>query len=201
MGLLLVGLLLLVLAAPAGAQGTGFGPVAEGRQGFWIGGGFGQGYTDLSCAICGGTQAGGGPSAGLRMGGTVSRQFLLGGEVTGWRKGGELTQTVLTGTLIGTWYPSVEHGWLVRLGVGYTRYRATEGNEALNAWLPTLQVSGAYEMRVSPTVSLAPFVGVSASALGAMNLEDTRNGGFSAERVADDVRVLVLKAGIGITRH
>ena len=34
-----------------------------------------------------------------------------------------------------------------------------------------------------------------------MNHEVTSNGSFRAERVADDVRLLVLSLGVGITRH
>lgn len=135
------------------------------------------------------------------MGGTLSPRFLLGGELSGWQKGGDVTQTVVSGSLIGTWYPSEAHGWLLKFGVGMSRYRATEESEALNAWLPTMQVSGGYEMRVSPVISIAPFVGIMATAQGAMNHEDTSNGTYRAERVADDVRLLVLSFGIGITRH
>ena len=183
------------------AAGQGFGPVTESRQGVWFGGSLGQGHADLSCGICGGDQATGGISGNLRIGGTLSPRLLLGGELTGWQQNGEIHQTVLVGTLAGTWYPVEEHGWLLKLGLGLSRYRATEESEALNAWLPTLQIGGGYEMRVSPSISIAPFVGIMASAQGAMNHEVTSNGSFRAERVADDVRLLVLSLGVGITRH
>ena len=81
-------LLCLMLAgagvAPVHAQG--FGSAAVSRQGFWYGGGLGRGYTDLACGICGGERENGGISGYLRAGGTLTRSFLLGGELDAWRR-------------------------------------------------------------------------------------------------------------------
>jgi hypothetical protein len=56
-------------------------------------------------------------------------------------------------------------------------------------------------MRVNPRISLVPFINLLISAKGDLLREDTRNGGFTASRVADDLSQLALQVGFGITRH
>lgn len=192
--------MLLGLARPVQAQG--FGPADQSRRGFWYSLGVGQGYTDLACGICGGERENGGLSGYARAGGTVTRAFLLGGEVSAWRRSqGELREHMEAVSAAAFWYPHPAHGWYVKFGLGYAMYRANEGDEHLAAKIFSGGLGTGYEMRVSPVLSIAPFVNLMATPSGNLNREVTEGGGYHADRVADDLKLLVVQFGIGVTRH
>jgi len=194
--------LVLLMIAPA-AQAQGFGPVSTARQGFWFGGGVGQGHTYMSCGICGGDRETGGMSGYFRAGGTVTPRLLVGGELDGWRRrSGEVGEYFASVAAVGYLYPSAAHGWFLRLGVGYGRYRAAEDDEALVTGLPVLQVGTGYEVRVNQVLSIVPFVSLLATPNGNLNREiSSSDGGFRADRVATDLNLYGVSFGIGITRH
>jgi len=193
-------MLALATVTPLAAQG--FGSAAASRQGFWFGGGLGQGYTDLWCGICAGERENGGLSGYLRAGGTLTRSFLLGGELNAWRRSqNDLSEHAEVLTLTGYWYPKPEHGWFVKFGLGATNYRASDGDDHLSARIFAGTAGTGYEMRVSPILSIVPFLNLTATPNGNLNREDTGDGGFSADRVATDLKVFVIQFGIGITRH
>lgn len=200
--LLLCTAMWLLLATRVVAQG--FGTAAQSRQGFWMGAGLGQGYTDLACGICGGERETGGLSGYLRAGGTVSEKLLIGGEFTAWRRSQEDLGELL-GTLSASawWYPKPQHGWYLKLGAGLARFRASESEdeEHLVSQNFALLVGSGYEMRVNPVLSIVPYVNLAATPSGNLNREITRDGGYSASRVASDARLLVIQVGIGVTRH
>lgn len=197
---LLCAMLGLATVAPANAQG--FGSAAASRQGFWYGVGLGQGYTDLWCGICGGERENGGISGYFRAGGTLTRAFLLGGELNAWRRSnGGLNEHLEVLTATGYWYPKPEHGWFVKFGLGMSNYRANDGDDHLSARIFAGTAGTGYEMRVNPFLSIVPFFNVTATPNGNLNRENTGDGGFSADRVATDLNVFVLQFGIGITRH
>lgn len=65
---------------------------SDTREGFWIG--FGLGYGSLGCDGCNDRESG---RAGfLKMGGTLNRQWLLGGEIEFWATGSDQHETTLT---------------------------------------------------------------------------------------------------------
>lgn len=190
------------LLATTSVRAQGFGPAEQSRRGFWVSGGLGQGFTDLSCGICGGDRETGGLSGYVRAGGTVSGKLLVGGELAAWRRSqNDLGETLGALSVNGYWYPKPQHGWYMKLGVGIARYRASEDEEALVSQNFALSLGTGYEMRVNPLLSIVPFLNITATPSGNMNREITNDGGFSASRVADDVRLLVIQVGIGITRH
>lgn len=194
-------LLFLLSLLPHALHGQTWGTPTESRRGFWLGAGLGQGYTDLRCGICGGDREAGGVSGYVRAGGTVTPRFLLGGELSVWRRGGEITEHL--GALAGTalLYPNARHGWFLKLGLGYSRYRASQDDDALVSHVWSAQTGLGYEMRVNPGVSLVPYVTALITPQGNLNREDTRNGGYRAERVATDLNLLSIQFGVGITRH
>ncbi len=196
-------LVLLALAARAGVSvAQGFGPAAESRQGFWVGLGAGQGYTLLRCGICADDREAGGLGGHLRAGGTMSARLLLGGDVGYWRRKEDgILEQATTVAAAGYWYPNPAHGYYLKFGLGYAWYDAGEDDIALTARLLTAVSGAGYEMRVNPRMSLVPFVNLMMTAKGDMLREDTRNGGFTATRVADDLGLLSLQVGFGITRH
>lgn len=102
------------LAAPS-ALAQDRGP--REHRGFWIGFGFGGGW-NVSEGLDGESLAGG--AAFLRMGGTLSQQILIGGEVIGWGReidGADLGRGNATFTVM--YYPSINGGLYVKGGVGF----------------------------------------------------------------------------------
>lgn len=193
--------ILLIAAPPLSSQG--FGPANNARQGFWIGGGLGQGHTMLSCGICGGDdRSGGGLSGSLRAGATLSPRLLLGAEATAWRgRGDPVSERLYSGAASGWYYPSAEHGWFIKFGVGWSQWRASEGEQALTSSLFSLTAGSGYEMRVNPVLSIVPFINLLASPAGNLNRETGSGADYRAERVATDFRLFVFQVGVGLVRH
>lgn len=190
----------LILASPLSAQG--FGPPAASRQGFWVGGGLGQGATWLRCEVCDDERQAGGLTGYARAGATISDRLLLGGDLTYWRRSEDDVLEQATGFAgAAYWYPNERHGYYLKLGLGYTWYRAAEDEIALTSGLVTAVSGAGYEMRVNPRISLVPFVNLLITTKGNLLREDTRDGGFSASRVADDLSQISIQLGFGITRH
>src|SRR6266480_2212950 len=54
------------------------------REGFWIGFGLGYGSANVTCDTCGSGPRTGGVTAFLKLGGTPSRNLLIGGAINGW---------------------------------------------------------------------------------------------------------------------
>ena len=196
----LLGCAMLITTAPLEAQG--FGSAAAARQGFWYGGGLGQGYTDLWCGICAGERENGGISGYARAGGTLTRSFLVGAELNFWRRStGEVSEHAEVLTATGYWYPKPQHGWFVKFGLGMSNYRANEGDDHLASRIFAAVAGTGYEMRVNPVISIVPFLTLTATPNGNLNRENTGDGGFSSERVATDLKVFQIQFGVGITRH
>lgn len=101
----------LAAAAPARAQQQ-----APYREGFWIGVGPGFGSAAISCAQCTDNSRSGSETFVLRMGGTLSRQVLLGGEINAWsRERSDLTESVGDVSFVALWHGEGRgHGHRVR---------------------------------------------------------------------------------------
>src|SRR2546427_12644227 len=73
-----LGGVLLAVAPAARAQ------YPQRREGFWIGFGLGYGSANITCDSCGSGPRTGGVTAFVKLGGTPSRNLLIGGAVNGW---------------------------------------------------------------------------------------------------------------------
>jgi hypothetical protein len=116
--------LALLISATAVAHGQS---KAETRAGFWIG--FGLGYGSLGCDGCNDRAS---ARAGFfKMGGTLNRQWLLGGEIEFWAKDSDQGETTLTYTNFSpvvSWYPTPNSGFFLRGGIGLARVRLQTGD-------------------------------------------------------------------------
>lgn len=112
MSLLVSAALLVGAAAPASAQRTAV------HDGFWISFGFGGGSVFGDDAFDDGSKFGG--AGFLRMGGSVSQQLLLGGELIGWGTDQDNT-SIGRGALMFTtlYYPSPKGGFYVKGSAGF----------------------------------------------------------------------------------
>ncbi len=110
--LLFSAVLLVALAAPAEAQRTAV------HDGFWISFGFGGGSAFGDDAFDGDSKFGG--AGFLRMGGSVSQQLLLGGELIGWGTDQDNT-SIGRGALMFTtmYYPSPKGGLYLKGSAGF----------------------------------------------------------------------------------
>ncbi len=202
-----LGLVTSTLVAQVGGS-SGAGP-ASSRQGTWLGVGVGGGASTLHCRICEGEQGSRGISGYVRGGITLNPKLLVGAEANAWTRSDESgSQRVWSLAANGYWYPSPEHGYFLKAGLGFTRYRrwALENSSStvqiglLGGGL-SAHLGGGYEVRVNPTMSIVPFLNLMASSQG--TLSTTRDNGtqYQRNKLANGANVLLAQAGIGLTWH
>src|SRR5574342_874795 len=103
---LLAVFILCSVAAPVLPAQDPSGARPNTREGFWIGFGFGLGSTGADCTSCSNDRTSG-FSGYLRMGGTVSRHVLLGGETNGWlHSESGVDETLGFASFVASIYPS-----------------------------------------------------------------------------------------------
>lgn len=146
--------LMAVLASPAEAQDK------HTRRGFWAGFGAGGGWSSSPSFIVDDDRLRGG-SAYLRMGGTVSPQFLVGGEtIVWWREEGDFANgdgltdiarvNVTVSALV---YPGSELDLFVKAGFGVASVEEGPGIDAEGVGT-TLGVG--YDIRLGRNLYLTP---------------------------------------------
>jgi hypothetical protein len=149
-----------VISVPAALEAQ----TPQTREGFWFN--VGLGYGSLGCQDCGSRE--GGLSGGLSLGGTLSRNVLLGGGTNSWYKsqdGVTLTASTLTASV--RFYPSATGGFylLGGLGLGVVDVAVAGYGSASETGAGAVLGLG-YDFRVSRNVSLTPYwngVGISYS--------------------------------------
>ena len=123
--------LVLLSAAPAQAQ-----RVAT-HEGYWISFGFGGGTAFGDDAWDGDSKFGG--AGFLRMGGSVSQQLLLGGEIIGWgadQDGVSIGRGALMFTAM--YYPSPKGGFYLKGGAGFSG-RTVEWEVPIEGYTATIR--------------------------------------------------------------
>jgi hypothetical protein len=117
--------LLTSIVTAAGLAGTalGWAPASVSAQGaespqahhgFWLSGGLGGGWT---------SHGGGGGGAYIRLGGTLSQNFVIGGEAIGWGRdtnGGTVSRGNAVFDVL--YYPSTTSGGFLKAGVGFANF-------------------------------------------------------------------------------
>lgn len=99
------------------------------RQGFWFAIGAASGSLGISCSGCGDHRETG-ASATVRIGGTLSPHWLLGGEIDGWAKSQSGVNLAFANVaLVASWYPSRTGGFFLKLGIGAARYTEDDGTD------------------------------------------------------------------------
>jgi len=165
------------------------------RQGFWIGLGAGGGSTAANCNSCT-TDRTSGVSGYVRLGGTVSRSVLLGGETNGWfHSENGLNESVGFASFILVWYPSRTGAFYLKFGVGGMGYTADDGVNTLTATAPSGSFGAGYEIRTGRNVSVVPFI----NALGTSSVSLRFNG--VALPSGESITVNLVQVGLGVTWH
>lgn len=149
------------------------------REGFWAS--FGFGYGSLGCEDC--VDRISGSAAYVRLGGTLSRRVLLGGEITGWAKserGATLAFTTFGPVVV--FYPSARGGFYLKGGTGVASLDLDAGRFSGDATGGALVLGLGYDGRVGRSFSLTPFLDIVSAAF-------------------DDGTVNSLHFGLGFTFH
>ena len=175
--------------------GRGEAQTAQARQGFWIGFGFGYGGAQVSCDGCGDASRQGGAAVFLKMGGTLSRKLLLGGELNGWGRAENGGGVALGNTSAAVYfYPATNSGFFIKGGLGFSSYVSldSEGTTADGSGWGGLAGLG-YDIRVGRSVSLTPVANFYFGQIGDVN----SNGAA----VLTGANQSVFDIGLGITFH
>jgi len=147
------------------------------HQGFWIGGGLGYGSVSSSCDGCGSSDSEGGFSGLLRLGGTLSEQFLIGVESDGWYKSINGTNNSV-GNLSAAlyYYPSKSTGIFLKGGAGVAGYQAKNGSDKLDGYGVGLIGGLGYDIPIGSHSAFTPMATLTWGNLGELNF----NGASSA---------------------
>jgi outer membrane protein with beta-barrel domain len=165
------------------------------RKGFWIGFGPTYGSSGVSCDGCGSTNREDSFGFFLKLGGTLSKNVLLGGEVNSWYKE-ESSQSVTLGSVAAVVYvyPKATSGLFLKGGVGVSEMFASGGG------LPDFDGTGwgltaglGYDIRVGKNISITPVA----------NYWFGQPGNIKANgsTVITGWKQNVFEAGLGITFH
>jgi outer membrane protein with beta-barrel domain len=188
---LTVGGMLMLIASAVRAQ------YAQRRDGFWIGFGLGYGSANISCDNCTSGPATGGVTGFVKLGGTPSRNVLIGGAINGWsHSSGGATETMgnVTGSIY--YYPAVTSGLFLTGGVGFSNY-SVDTSPSVDATGWGFVAGVGYDIRVGRNVSLTPVVNLVFGALGDFDAPDS-GGGLTR---ASGWKQNVVDFGLGVTFH
>ncbi len=163
------------------------------RDGFWIGFGLGYGSANVTCDNCASGGRLGGLTAFLKLGGTPSRQVLLGGAIDAWTKqSGGATETLANVTASIYYYPARRSGFFLTGGLGFSDYDLSDGGSITgNGWGFT--AGAGYDIRVGRNISLTPVANFVYGGIGDLN---SGSGVF-----ATGWKQNVLDFGLGVTFH
>jgi len=180
----------------ARAQKVSLGGYSNVRDGFWWGAGLGTAWNQLNCDICSDSRRGG-LTLGGKLGGTVSQNLLLGGELTGWYSSDDPV-TELFGALsaVAQWYPSATGAFYLKAGFGLTTYRASDSldeDQKFTSAAMGPQVGLGYDFRISRGMSITPYSSVMFAAFGNLRL----NG----NEISDNASFTLIQVGLGLTWH
>jgi hypothetical protein len=135
-------------------------------------------------------------SAGyLRLGGTLSPIFQLGGESNGWfHSSGGVDETLGFASFIANIYPSRAGAFFLKVGIGGMSYRADDGVAVITATAPSGSLGAGYDIRVGRNFSLTPFINSLATSAVSFKV-----GGVTI--TTDDFKVNLVQIGLGVTWH
>lgn len=189
-------LLLSALAAVASPLAAQDQPMSRNtRQGFWIGFGLGAGSAGIDCNGCSDDRTSS-FSGNLRMGGTVSRQWLLGGELTGWSKSeGGTDNSLGFANFTATFYPSARGAFWLKLGIGAMTFKSDDGTDELTATSGAGIFGLGYDFRVNRNLSITPYL----NSLASGTVRGKMNG--TPITINGDVKLNLVQVGVGLTWH
>ncbi len=175
-------------ALPLSAQ------IPSPREGLYVALGVGAGVTDIDqCVRCGSEGTNTSFTGFLRIGGTLSRQWLGAVELGGWYQSRDgYTARSLSFSAIATFYP-LSNGLKINGGMGGVLFRedfAPNDNTA-NGFI--WRVGAGYDIALKEVTSISPFVEL----MYGSGLAQKRN------RLAsfNEMKLVLLQIGVSLVRH
>ena len=170
------------------------GQISSAREGAYLAFGLGGGVANIdNCARCGSEGTNISFTGFLRMGGTISPQWLGAIEVGGWyQSGAGYTARLLTVAAIATFYP-LSNGLKINGGIGGALFKedfATNENAANGIlW----RVGAGYDISLKEVVSISPFVDL----VYGPGLAQKRNRLATISRM----NLVIVQIGVSLVRH
>jgi hypothetical protein len=166
---------------------------APRREGFWIGVGIGYGSAAISCSSCRSARRLGSQAGTIRLGGTLSNQLLVGGEIDAWdRSESGVTETVGDVSAVLYFYPTAGGTVFLKAGLGAVVYNATS-SPTVDAEGSGVTVGAGIDLYVGRTFSLTPYVDFVTAVSGNLKVEGTDTG--------VRVRPNLIQIGVAATWH
>jgi hypothetical protein len=178
----------LMMAAPV------FGQRIHDRSGFWVAGAVSGSSVRINCSLtdCSSDRRTG-ISGYLQIGGTLSRQTLVGVEANGWRASDAVARReYFTVTAVGYLFPSVDYPFFLKFGVGAGRYGEESSNDISSTGF-ALQIGTGYDFRLANRIWVGPFVQYISA--------PDQNAKLDRFPVTSDFSLNVIQAGVKIGRH
>ena len=181
--IILVALVLFPTVILAQETPPGLVEVKDGsRRGFWLGLGFGAGGESYDLRTGAGySEVLYQPTVSLRLGGTVSQQLRLGGEVLSWiNEQGHAVESLSSALFVAQFYPVSNLGFYLKggLGIGRNAIDFDDGFDVGDTGFAALIGSG-YELRLGRRFYLNPVIDLVGHSY------DDRLGGSYRERLVN----------------
>jgi hypothetical protein len=134
----------------------------------------------------------GGTSGYLRVGATVSRQVLVGGEIIAWYHSENQLDFLLGSVMaVAIVYPKVDKGFFLKTGLGLSRYTAKDANIKVSSQAIAASLGLGYDIPVTGNVLIVPFANFLGTTGGDVRVDQTVSG-LAA-------RTSLLQFGVGVT--
>src|SRR5437667_416865 len=129
------------------------------RDGFWVGFGLGYGSANIKCDQCVDSSGVGGVTGFVKLGGTPSRNVLIGGAINVWAHsdGTGNTETMSNVTASVYLYPQARSGFFLTGGLGFSNYYVNS-SPSFDGTGWGFTAGAGYDIRVGRDVSLTPVV-------------------------------------------
>ncbi len=175
-------------ALPLSAQ------ISSPRAGPYLAFGLGAGVTNIDkCARCGSEGTNTSFTGFLRIGGTISPQWLAAIEVGGWyQSGAGHTARLLTVAALATFYP-LSNGLKINGGMGGALCRENFAPNDNTANGIIWRVGAGYDISLKEVVSISPFVDL----VYGPDLSQKRN----SIATFNNMKLVLVQIGVSLVRH
>jgi len=171
------------------------------REGFWLGLGVEYGSAGISCENCQFAGRASGIDGYLKMGGSITHQVLVGGELDVLSTGEDIKLPGLAANpaTIGNlsaaiyYYPARKAGFFVKGGAGLGTFVQSDSGSSLHGTGFGLLAGMGYDIRVGWTFSITPVIDAYYGHPGTLTL----NG----RQWFTSFNYTVVSAGVGLTFH
>ena len=187
--------IVVLLAALSCAASAARAQYPQRRDGFWIGFGLGYGSANITCDNCSGGPRTGGITGFVKLGGTPSRNLLVGGAINAWGRsdGTGNTESMVNVTASVYLYPETKSGFFVTGGLGFSNYHVNS-SPSFDGTGWGFTAGAGYDIRFGRDVSLTPVVNYVYGGVG--NVNKSGVGTF-----ATGWKQNVVEFGLGVTFH